>query len=74
MAALTADQMSKVYHDGSCGKIALYALKNIDASDTVDVGETGTTIGSVTIAGTVLTIPAGPADDGVWLLVYGVSS
>jgi hypothetical protein len=88
MAGLTNDQIDLAYQDGVCARTALYALKNVDAADTLDVGSTfkvvkragvvsatGTTIAAVTtIAGTVLTIPAGPADDGVWLLVVGVSS
>ncbi len=87
MAALTADQVELVYQDGRCGHTALYALKNATAADTVDVGsafkvvkragivsDTGTTIASVSIAGTVLTVPAGPANDGVWLLVVGVAA
>lgn len=87
MALLTSDQVQAVYHDGSCGKTALYALKNVTAADTVDVAdsfkvvkrggvvsETGTTIGAVTISGTILTIPTGPANDGVWLLVVGVAA
>jgi uncharacterized membrane protein len=86
MALLTPDQLQIVYQDGQCGKTALYAVKNVDAGDTIDVADhfkvvkrggivsdTGTTIGAVTIAGTVLTIPAGPADDAVWLLVVGVA-
>jgi hypothetical protein len=88
MALLSADQMSRVYADGQCGKTALYALKNVDAGDTIDVNEsfrvvkragmvsdTGTHIAAIsTIAGTVLTIPTGPVDDAVWLLVVGVST
>ena len=86
MALLGNDQAQLVWTDGVCGKMGLYSLKNCTAADTVDVGnqfrivkrggivsDTGTTIGSVTIAGTVLTIPAGPASDGVWLLVVGVA-
>ena len=87
MAALTADQMEVVFQAGKCGRVALYALKNVDAADTCDVGdyfkvvkragivsETGTHIAAIsTITGTVLTIPTGPADDGIWLLVVGVA-
>jgi uncharacterized membrane protein len=88
MAALTADQVTLVYYDGACGRTALYALKNVDAADTADVAshfkvvkragivsDSGTTIAAVSaITGTVLTIPTGPADDGVWLLVVGVAA
>lgn len=88
MAVLTSDQFTPVYQDGSCGKTALFALKNTTAGDTLDVAsyfrfvkragivsETGTTIATVTVTGaTNLTVPAGPANDAVWLLVVGVSS
>jgi len=87
MALLASDQVSKVYEDGNCGKTMLFALKGVTAADTVDltgllkvvkragiVSDTGTTIASCSIAGTILTIPAGPAADGVWLLVVGVSA
>ena len=89
MAALTADQAVLVYADGTCEKTALYSVKNVTAGDTADlyrdfkvvkragiVSATGTTIGAVsTLTGnTVVTIPAGPAADGIWLLVVGVAS
>lgn len=87
MAALTTDQRELVYKDGVCSLTGLYALKNVTAADTVDVGaefkvvkragivsDTGTTIASCTITGTVLTIPSGPTADGVWLLVVGVAA
>lgn len=87
MALLTQDQAQMVYSDGACGRSALYSLKNVNAGDTVDVGshfkvvkraglvsETGTTIAAIaTISGTILTIPAGPASDGVWLIAVGVA-
>jgi hypothetical protein len=88
MATLTTDQQVLVYTDGTCARTALYALKNITAADTGDVGRefkvvkraglvssTGTTIAAVTLAGnTGYTVPAGPANDAVWLLVVGVAS
>jgi len=87
MALLTGDQVAVVYQDGSCGKTVLLALKGVTAADTVDlvgilkvikrcgmVSDTGTTIAACTIAGTVVTIPTGPASDGVWLLAVGVSA
>lgn len=88
MAALASDQATMVYTDGQCSKMALYALKNVTAADTADlasqfkvvkragiVSDTGTTIAGCTItSNTVITIPAGPAADGVWLLVVGVST
>lgn len=89
MAALTGNQISLMFSDSVCDKSALFALKNVTAGDTVDlaqwfsvvkragiVGATVTTIAAVgTITGnTVCTVPAGPANDGIWLLVYGVGS
>lgn len=88
MAALTTDQFTLVYSDGVCSKTALYALKNATAADTVDlnrefkivkragiVSDTGTHIASVAVSSnTICTIPTGPAQDGLWLLVVGVSS
>lgn len=88
MAALTTDQFNLVYTDGSCDRTALFALKGVTAGDTVDVAAnfrvvkragivsvTGTTIAVAAVsANTVLTVPAGPAADAVWLLVVGVAS
>lgn len=85
MADITT-QISAVYQDGSCAKTVLFACKNATAGDTVNVGAffrvinragmisvTGATVAAPTSTGTVLTIPAGPAQDAAWLLVYGVS-
>jgi len=88
MALLSGDQVSLVYSVGICGRTALYALKNVDAADTVELGaqfkvikragivsDSGTAIAAiVTIVGTLVTVPAGPVDDGVWLLVVGVAA
>jgi hypothetical protein len=85
MADITA-QISNVYQDGHCATTVLFACKNATAGDTANVGAyfrvvqraglisaTSSTVAGVGIAGTVLTIPAGPSQDGVWLLVCGVS-
>lgn len=85
MADITP-QISAVYQDGACAKTVLLACKNATAGDTVNVNQffrvinraglisvTGSTVAAPSFTGTVLTIPAGPAQDGVWLLVYGVS-
>lgn len=86
MTALNAGQVSKVYSDGACDHAALYALKNVTAADTLDLGgdfsvvkragivsATGTTIAALSISGTTLTVPAGPNADGLWLLAVGVA-
>jgi hypothetical protein len=80
-------QATAVYNDGSCEHTTLLSVKNVTAGDTLNVGSwfsvvkraglvsaTGTTIANVTFTGTVLTIPAGPASDGVWIIVVGVSA
>ena len=87
MSLLTNDQVALAYQDGYCAKAALFSLKNATALDTVDlaqwfkvvkrvglVSDTGTTVGSCTFAGTVVTILTGPLNDGVWLLVVGVAA
>lgn len=88
MAVLDVTHYALVWQDGLSEKTALYALRNVTAADTVDVtGQfsvvkraviIGTTlVGSgivSTIAGTVITIPTGPASDAGYLLVYGCSS
>ena len=86
MAALSANQILVAYQDGNCGRTALYALKNVNAGDTFDAGaqlatirrgglisETGTTIAAVTFTGTIVTLPAGPSADGVWILLVGIA-
>jgi uncharacterized membrane protein len=87
MADIT-NNLIQVFTDGRCSRVALYALNNCDAADTVDVAasfrvikraglvsQTGTHIAAInTITGTVMTIPTGPLDDGVWLLVVGVAT
>lgn len=88
MALLTTDQFNQVYRDGSCDRTTLYALKGTTAGDTVDVSAdfrvvkragivsvTGTTIAVAAVSSnTILTIPAGPAADAVWLLAVGVAA
>jgi uncharacterized membrane protein len=87
MADITS-QVEAVFSDGRCGHTALFAVKNATAGDTFDVSSqfrvvkraglvaaTTTTIASVTVSGgTILTIPAGPSNDGVWVIAYGVSA
>jgi hypothetical protein len=87
MALLTPDQAQIRYQDGNCDRTALVSLLNVSAADTVDlvsvmrvvkrcgiVSATGTTIAGCSITGTVVTIPAGPTNDGVWLLAVGVAA
>lgn len=88
MAELAPDQVSLVYSDGVCSKTALFALKNATAADTVQlqsqfkvikragiVSDTGTHVALANVsANTIVTIPTGPAADGLWLLCVGVSA
>lgn len=87
MAVLTEDQFELVYKDGVCDRCGFYSVKGCTAGDTMDVSRyfkvvkraglvsaTGTTIAAVTFAGPVLTIPTGPATDGCWVVVVGVSA
>jgi uncharacterized membrane protein len=86
MALIDFDRVTLVYSDGQSFRTALYSLKNVNAGDTAElqneftivkraglVSSTGTHILACTIAGTVITIPAGPAADGLWLLAVGVA-
>jgi len=87
VAVLDPTRVTAVYTDGSCSHTALYSLKNTTAGDTADlsahfsvvkragiVSDTASTIAACSISGTVVTIPSGPAADGVWLLAVGVAA
>lgn len=88
MVALAPERYVAVWHDGQSERTALYALRNVDAGDTADVAQLfsvvkravilGTTLAGAgvvsTIAGTVVTLPAGPTDDAGYLLVYGCAA
>lgn len=87
MADITAN-MTQVYSDGLGDRTVLYRVKNVDTTDTVNVTlqfnkvksatflPTGTltTVGTVSISGTVLTLTlTSLADDNIYLLVAGQS-
>jgi hypothetical protein len=86
MAALTPAQYPLLFQDGRSGRLALYALLDVNNGDTVDLSALFTEIkrgvilgvtlaGSAvvtTISGTIVTIPGGAADAAA-LLVYGVA-
>lgn len=87
MAALTPNHYVLEWNNGLSAKVALYALRNVTTADTADLGADfsvvkqaimiGTTVvGSATAtwAGTVVTMPAGLAGDGAYLLAWGVSA
>jgi hypothetical protein len=87
MAALTPNHYVLEWSNGMSAKVALYALRNVTTADTADLSNDfsvvkqgimlGTTvIGSsvCVVAGTVVTMPAGLAGDGAYLLAWGVSA
>lgn len=88
MAVLVHQQYPLQWQDGQADRTALYALRNVTSADTADVGEQftvvkrafvmGTTVAGQaavgTITGTVLTMPAGLANDAGYLLVFGCAA
>jgi len=88
MAALTlGGQVIQVWSDGLSDFVALYVLRGVTAADTIDLSADyksvkravllGVTVAGATVAtnsGNVVTMPAGPANDAAYLLVYGVHS
>lgn len=80
-------QARVLFDEGSAERVVLYALKGVSAGDTLNLGGyfrfvkravaiSATDIHSgaiTTITGATVTIPAGPANDGIWLLAVGVS-
>ena len=87
MAVLPPTQFPIRHMSGDTDRWAVFSLLNINAGDTVDLGEffsvvkRGTLIGTTLAAaalvsgvnGTVITIPAGPSADGGILTVFGVA-
>lgn len=86
MAALDTNRYPLQWMNGESDRVALYALRDITAGDTIDVVQQftiikravimGTTIAAAvgaSIANTTVTIPAGANRDGAYLLVYGVA-
>ncbi|AZM51774.1 hypothetical protein DMA15_03580 [Streptomyces sp. WAC 01529] len=86
MAALDPNRYPLMWMNGESDRVALYALRDITAADTLDVIQQftvikravimGTTVAAAvgaSIAGTTVTIPAGANRDGAYLLVYGVA-
>ncbi|MEU6674773.1 hypothetical protein [Streptomyces sp. NPDC046925] len=86
MAALDPNRYPLMWMNGESDRVALYALRDISAGDTIDViqqftvikravlmGTTVAAAASASISGTTVTIPAGANRDGAYLLVYGVA-
>lgn len=87
MAALSPTRYPLQFMDGLSDRVALYAVRDVTANDTIDVAQEftvvkravlmGTTIAaavsaSVTVP-TTITIPAGANRDAAYLLVYGAA-
>lgn len=81
-------QVTPEYTDGRFQRVSLFSIKNVDAGDTIDlagyfkvvkraglISVTGTHVLQATVSanGTTLTVPAGPLDDSLALLVVGVT-
>ncbi len=87
MAALGARNYVLQWQDGQSERSALYALRNVNTGDTVELADQfsvvkravilGTTLAGAavvtTIAGSVVTIPGG-SNDAAYLLVFGVAA
>ncbi|MFJ4828408.1 hypothetical protein ACIP79_00480 [Streptomyces sp. NPDC088747] len=86
MAALDPNRYPLMWMNGESDRVALYALRDVSATDTVDVIQQftiikravimGTTVAAAvgaSISGTTVTVPAGANRDGAYLLVYGVA-
>lgn len=87
MAVLLPTRFPLRYASGDSDKVAMFALLDVTAGDTVDLSEhfnvvkRGTLVGvtvaaavAASVSGTVVTIPAGANRDAAVLTVYGVSS
>ncbi len=87
MAVLPPTRFPLRFASGDSDKIAVFALLDVTAGDTVDLAEhfnvvkRGTLVGvtvvaavAASVSGTVVTVPAGANRDAAVLTVYGVSS
>lgn len=84
MAALATTRYPLQWSNGESDRVALYALRDITAADTVDLSQEftvvkravimGTTVSAAlagSVSNTTVTIPAGANRDAGYLLVYG---
>jgi len=87
MAALTSQQVMRVWSDGPSDRAALYALRKVTTADTFDasadflivkqavaLGTTVSGIAACVVSGTTITMPAGLVSDAGYLLVWGPSA
>ena len=88
MAALSNQQVTMLWQDGNCESFALFAVKNCNSGDTVDMsGNFRTISGSIwmeatptaganvagTNTGTTLSVPSGLTNAGCFVLVGGIT-
>lgn len=87
MAALATTRYPLQFMDGLSDRVALYAIRDVTAGDTIDVAQEftvvkravimGTTVAAAVAASvtvpTTITIPAGANRDAGYLLVYGAA-
>lgn len=80
-------QLEIIADDGKAERMCVFILKGVSAGDTINVGgyfrlvkravalsSTDVHSGSITtIAGTTVTIPAGPLNDAIYVMIIGVS-
>ena len=86
MAAIASNAVAVLYEHGELERYVLYRVRNVDTADTIDVSgkfnevkaasfiAAGvlSSVGTVTVSGTVLTLTlASMADDDIVLLVVG---
>lgn len=88
MAALPTNQYPMRYMSGDSDRVAVFALLNVTAGDTVDLSTHFSVVRRATLlgvtvaaavaatvsAGTVVTVPAGAANDAAMLTAYGVAN
>jgi hypothetical protein len=87
MALLPPERRFRVFSDGLADRVCLYAMRNVSATDTVDLSEDfsvvkravflGTTVAgaaSAGVSGTIVTVPTGATNDAAWLLAWGASA
>jgi len=87
MAALTPNQVFKLFSDGDADRVALYALRKVTTGDTIDltndfmvckqaavVAATAADSQAAACSGVSVTMPAGLANDAGYMIVWGASA
>ncbi len=87
MAALTPQQVFRIFTEGEADRVVLYALRKITTGDTVDLTNdfmvckqaavVASTVAAATAAacsGVTVTMPAGLSSDAGYMIVWGASA